>query len=169
MCQPSHALPDIIPVQRIPVDAERERYLYVPALAKRVEKVFNRHVSARDRTFEYPLSRWVYDANCIVGDHDRCIHLMPTAREAQRLSGYGDHTLLVLPGRAYWGREHELGWCHHTNGAFTLICLECEGYQPYHVSLREFWDAEVPRGLMDLVRDAARQGAFVGSIIVRRA
>lgn len=169
MCVQFLQQPDVFPLFRQRLDSNTERIGFTPILAKRVEMVRRQHVSHSYQSLQFPMRSFSWDRNAVYGDHDRCLHLAPNSRVAQGLSGYGDHTLVVMPGTYYWSSgDSSRGWCHHANGVFNLFCVECEGYYPQEVSIPDFWRTEIPRGLRLAIQDASQHGAYVAKLDVRR-
>lgn len=169
MCVKFGESPMAFPFYRDILDNLHERILYVPVLGKRVNKVDGRHVSGMNSNFTFPIRSFAWDKNCVIGSHDQCLHLAPNAFTAQSLSGYGDHTLVAIPSKNYWTDGDSYGRCHHTDGMYSLFCVECEGYGLEEASLPEFWNKEVPRGLVAAIIEAAQHGAYVGQVIRERS
>ena len=165
MCIPFKQSPLVFPVHQQMLDNQHERIFYIPILGKKVEKLNDGHVSSSNNQFRFPMRSFAWDSNAVIGSHDRCLHMAPNALVARNLSGYGNHTLAVLPGQHYWSSGDSGGRCHHSDGAFSLFCVECEGYDLEETTLPEFWEKEMPRSLVATIADAAQHGAYVGQVI----
>lgn len=166
MCIKFHDQPYALPLYSECLDGLQSRVTFAPVLAKRVEMQGRTHVSSHRNGFKYPLRHMVRDANAIAGHHERALHLAPNPDAARRLTGYGGHTLLTLPGRQYWSvGDGAARRCHHTTSVFPLLCVDCDGITPDLVSVGDFWRREIPRGLVEAIQDVSGE-LYLGSTVV---
>ena len=108
------------------------RYARDPALLLYKVVELRNGVHRSSRALDYPLGKFIADANAIFGDHERGIHLVPSEANARQneMGTYGSHIVSVLAplDRVWTSPEHRaLGTaaCWHADGCLPIWCMVC--------------------------------------------